>query len=124
AENNRQACLHNLGPLSSGARAFTAVTPPAKATASWDDRSRQACGYADRLYGVHFCCPEGGRYILSRNGKAMTCSVHGSAREPRQAKEPGERSPAGQLMRDLKELTAALTFTEHGLRAVLTIERK
>jgi hypothetical protein len=26
AENNHQACLHNLGPLSSGARAYTAVT--------------------------------------------------------------------------------------------------
>src|SRR5262249_14278077 len=70
AENNRQACLHNLGPLSSAARAYTALGAGKQGdrSLSWDDRARAAHAYADRMYGVHFYCPEGGRYVLARDG--------------------------------------------------------
>jgi hypothetical protein len=37
---------------------------------------------------------------------------------------PADDSPTGRLMRDFADLTAGLTFTPEGLRAVLTIERK
>ncbi len=124
AENNRQTCLCNQGPLSGIARALTAVPPGAEAgkTASWDDR--RIHDYAARVYGTHYACPDGGRYVLSADGKAVRCTVHGSPQDPRQGAAPADDSPTARLMRDFADLTAALTFTPEGLRAVLTIERK
>jgi hypothetical protein len=124
AENNRQTCLGNQGPLSGIARALTAVPPGAEAakTASWDDRRMH--DYAARVYGTYHACPDGGRYVLSADGKTVTCTVHGSPQNPRQGMAPADGSPTARLMRDFADLTAALTFTPEGLRAVLTIERK
>ena len=79
---------------------------------------------AGKLYGRTFCCPEGGRYELTQDGKAMTCSVHGSAREPRQPLEPSMDGTVGRLMHELQDVTAAVTFAPEGLRMTLTIERK
>jgi hypothetical protein len=62
--------------------------------------------------------------VLARDGKAMTCSVHGSARAPRQAKAPARESAVGRLLSDMTGLTAALTFRADGLRAVVVIDRK
>src|SRR5205823_2553078 len=57
AEANREACYNNLGPLSSAARAFTAAAPPKpKDHQSWDDRTRDALRWADRLQGAHHAC--------------------------------------------------------------------
>jgi hypothetical protein len=120
AENSRDACINNLGPLSSAARAFTAAGPANRKA----DRSAPALAYAERMYGLHFCCPEGGHYVLSPDGKTMTCSVHGSAADPRQREEPARDTPLDRLMRSFADLTAALTFREDGLHAVLVIERK
>jgi hypothetical protein len=123
AENNRQACLNNLGPLTGVGRAWGAAHPAGRG-GSWDDRSRAACRCADQLYGVHFFCPEGGRYVFSRGGKTMACSVHGSARDPRQPDAPAEDGPWSKLMRGFDGMTATLSFLEDGLRGVVTIERK
>ncbi|HYT89697.1 MAG TPA: hypothetical protein VEL76_13400 [Gemmataceae bacterium] len=125
AENNRQACQHNLGPLSSVARALSAVPPGEQAkTGSWDDRSRRVLEHAERVYGTRCSCPDGGRYIVSEDGKTVKCSVHGSILEPRQGSAPAANSATARLMRDFADLTAALTFTKDGLRAVITIDRK
>jgi hypothetical protein len=120
AENNRQACLHNLGPLSSIARAL-----PVKAGGQAPNEIGQAVHrLADQIHGVHFFCPEAGHYLHSPDGKAATCSVHGSALDPRQPAAPGENSTVTKLLREYTGMTMSLTFLEDGLHAVVTIDRK
>jgi hypothetical protein len=117
AEASRQSCLNNLSPLSSVARAAAASGEgPANAAAIGRE--------ADALYGVHFFCPDGGRYELSPDGSEIVCSVHGSALAPRQMSAPAANSPAGRLMEHFGGMNAALTFLEDGLHAVVTIQRK
>ena len=114
AEESRHACLKNLGPLSSVARAATAS----------NQSGVGATRIADGLHGVHFFCPDGGRYELQPDGQSVICSVHGSVMSPRQMPSPSADSPAGRLMDDFGGITAALTFLEDGLHAVVTIQRK
>jgi hypothetical protein len=120
AENNRAACIHNLGPLSSAARTLCGTN----GNLSWDTRTQQVHDCAARVYGTTFCCPEGGRYELTKDGKSMTCSVHGSALEARQPLEPAADSVTGRLMGSLSDVTAAVTLTPAGPRLSLTIERR
>jgi hypothetical protein len=120
AENNRQACLQNVGPLSSLARAYVAATSARSAEAIGRDMQK----LTDRLYGVHYFCPEGGHYLLAPDGKRIGCSVHGSADAPRQPAAPVEQSAPSRLLRDFTGLTASLTFMEDGLHAVVVIDRK
>jgi hypothetical protein len=122
AENNREACLNNLVPIANAGRALAAGKEGAKG--SWDERGKRAHAFADRLYGVHFYCPEGGRYLLSPDGKTCKCSVHGTPEAPKQPARPDERSQLGRLMKEFADLTATLTFLEDGLHAVVTIDRK
>jgi len=123
AENNREACLNNLGPLSSIGRAF-AATPNGNSTLSGKEHGDDLIEFADRFQAVHSFCPEGGRYLLSPDGKTIECSVHGSAGSPRQPIAPVEANALGKLMRDFTDLTATLTFLPEGLRAVVTIDRR
>jgi hypothetical protein len=116
-ENARQACLNNLGPMSSVARAMAAAGTPAGPAA---DVGKQA----DRLHAVHFFCPDGGKYEVSADGKDVTCSVHGSAAAPKQLAAPAPNSPTGKLMKQFAGATAQLTFLEDGLHAIVTIDRK
>jgi prepilin-type processing-associated H-X9-DG protein len=120
AENNREACLHNLGPLSSIARALHAKA----GGQSPDEIGRSVHRLADQTHGVHFFCPEAGHYIPSPDGKTGTCSVHGSALDPRQPAAPAENSAVTKLMREFTGMTVTLTFLEDGLHAVVTIDRK
>lgn len=120
AENNREACLNNLGPLASAGRAVVAASP----NASPPERDRQLRQLADRLHAVHFFCPEGGHYHLSADGKSVTCDVHGSALAPKQPSAPSDTTGLGKLMDELGDATATLTFMEDGLHAVVTVERK
>ena len=121
AESNREACLNNLGPLASVGRSVLAGQQSRERTE--EELGRAARQEADRLYGVHFFCPEGGHYLLSADGKTCRCSVHGTALEPKQGTEPSEKGSASAL-KGLNGLTAALTFRKEGLRAVVEIERK
>ncbi len=120
-EGSRQACLANLGPLSSVGRAMAATRSTGYPGAT---RSGDVQRQADRLFAVHFYCPDGGKYELSADGKRVTCSVHGSADAPRQLAAPAAGSPTGRLLSEFGGATAALTFLEDGLHAVVTIERK
>jgi hypothetical protein len=115
-ENAREACLNNLGPISSVARALAA---------SGDGRAtpEEVLRQADKLHAVHFFCPDGGKYLVSADGKEVTCSVHGSLAKPTQLPVPAANSPTGRLMREFGGATAALTFLEDGLHAVITIDR-
>jgi hypothetical protein len=118
AENNRLGCLDNLGPLSNVARSLTAAGNGKAADAA--DVLREA----RRLHDVRFFCPEGGRYLVSPDGKKCRCSVHGWDREPRQRAAPRPECPSMKLIRQFAGLSATLTFREDGLQAVLLIERK
>ncbi len=120
AENNREACLHNLGPLSSLSRALTSKA----AGRSADELDAELRRLSARLYGVHFFCPEDGRYAVSADGKTASCAVHGTALAPRQPRAPSDKSDLGKLLREFADMTLALTFMEDGLHAVVTIERK
>jgi hypothetical protein len=116
-ENARQACLNNLGPLSGVARALSAA---GGAAVKPGELERQAAV----LHAAHFFCPDGGKYEISADGKQVTCSTHGSALAPRQLSAPTPGSPTARVMKEFGGATAALTFLEDGLHAVITIERK
>jgi hypothetical protein len=118
AENNRQACINNLGPLSSAGRAVV------RAEKSPEAAGKEAQQLADQLYAVHFFCPEGGKYLLSPDGKTCSCSVHGTARDPRQNVAPNDAAGPGKVLQEFGGLTATLTFLEDGLHAVIVIDRK
>ncbi len=126
AENEREACLNNLGPLASAARALTALTPGADAAQAptGEALDRATVELAERLAGARFACPEGGAYHVSADGRQVSCSVHGTAADPRRPAAPSHHSPAGRTMRRLMDLTAALTFMDDGLHAVLVVKRK
>lgn len=79
---------------------------------------------ATHMYATRFYCPEGGQYTLTPDGLGCTCSIHGSPRDPRQSLAPAEDSELARLMRQFADLTAALTFLEDGLRAVVVIQKK
>ncbi len=116
-ENSRQACLGNLGPLSCVARALSAGSTGAATSAAVQRE-------AEKLYGVHFYCPDGGKYEVSADGKQVTCRTHGSAEFPQQLGALTAGSPAARLLDQFGGATAELTFLEDGLHAVVTIQRK
>lgn len=115
AESSREACLNNLGPLSSVAKAV--------ASAGGAD-AESVVAQADAVHAVHFFCPDGGKYELSDDGRQVVCSKHGSALLPRQGIAPADDSPMGKLLEEFGGVTMALTFLEDGLHAVVTVERK
>jgi hypothetical protein len=121
AESNREACLNNLGPLASIGRSVVAGSQRGQRREEQLGRATQQ--EADRLYGTHFFCPEGGQYMLSADGRTCRCSVHGTILEPKQATEPAKKGSTTALQ-GLDGVTAALTFRKDGLHAVVTIDRK
>ncbi|MDT5269314.1 MAG: hypothetical protein QOH49_1500 [Acidobacteriota bacterium] len=123
AENEREACLNNLGPLASAARALTAVTDGTQAPTG-EALDRATVELTEGLSGARFACPEGGVYHVSADGRQVSCSVHGTAADPRQPAAPSDQSAAGRTMRRLTDLTATLTFMDDGLHAVLVVKRR
>jgi hypothetical protein len=123
AENNRRAVLNHLSMLSGVARAMVAQEPamlkqdPATA-------AKQIVRQAEELYGVQFVPPDGGEYLLSRDGRSITHSLYGSQLEPRQLATPVPGGEHAALLESFAGVTAELTFLDDGLHAVLTIERK
>ncbi len=125
AENDREACLNNLGALSGVSRALTARAPGAAADGPTAEALDQLVWQAaDRFQGVHLFCPEGGRYVVATDGKTVSCTVHGSALDPRQPSQPTGESATGRLMSELAGATATLKFMPDGLHAVVVIDRK
>lgn len=125
AENDREACLNNLGALSGVSRALTARAPTAAAVGPTGEALDQLVWqYADRFQGVHLFCPEGGRYVTSADGRTVSCSIHGSVLDPRQPSQPTAESATSQLLREVAGATATLKFMPDGLHAVVVIDRK
>src|SRR5262249_11886625 len=119
AENNRAACRHNLGPLSSLARAAV----PASERKGGANLPATIRHLGEATYDTDFYCPDGGHYIFDADG-SVACSLHGSALVPHQPDAPASNTTLGQLLGSLSDMTILLTFREEGLHAVLTIERK
>jgi hypothetical protein len=124
AENERDACLNNLGPLADISRALTATAPGQQAAPTSAEINQAVLSQADRLHAVHYFCPDGGTYVVSPDGKSVSCTVHGTALAPRQPSSPSPASAAGRAMRSLNDMTATLTFLPEGLRAVVVVNRK
>ncbi|HEV8002937.1 MAG TPA: DUF1559 domain-containing protein [Planctomycetaceae bacterium] len=119
AENNRVACLHNLGPVSSLARAV--VSPADRQPRA--DLPKEVRELGAAIYDTHFYCPEAGHYVFDADG-SVACSIHGSALAPRQFDAPSPKSSLGRLLDTFADMTVLLTFREEGLHAVVTIDRK
>ena len=111
AENNRRACLENLGPLTSVARAL-------------DDDARGAglLELAEQVHGARAFCTEGGSYEVD-DDLGVRCSVHGTLESPTQAAGPSRNSELGKLLARFSGLTATITFLPEGLRAVVEVQR-
>lgn len=121
AENNRTACIHNLGPLSSLARASAALAPEA----STAERLAQVQLFASKVYGAHHFCPEEGEYTLDKDGRTIVCKVHGTALDPHQhSASQSHAARLGRSLHELSDIVLSLTFLEDGLHGVVVIERK
>ena len=124
AENNRQACLANLGPLASVGRAVVAQSAGAKdRERSGVDLGNEARRLADRLLAVTFFCPGRRplRAVLRRQDVLVQRPRQRDGPAPALA-EPGFQPEQGPA--DFGGLTATLTFLEDGLHAVFVLERK
>lgn len=117
-EAARQACLDNIGPLTSAARVAASshhddgeVTPEQLAsTASW-------------VYGGIHRCPCGGHYVRTKEGRVV-CEVHGNADLPQQPAPDADNGGSLEMLNSFSEIRVLLTFLEDGLHAVLEIDRK
>ena len=114
AESAREVCLRNLGPINSASR----LSP---------DAADAPASAARRAFGAHYVCPCGGEYHAQQttNGDpaVIVCSIHGDAAHPQQATTVPDASTAAKVTSTLGDITASLTFTEHGLQAVFKVHR-
>jgi hypothetical protein len=116
AENHRSACHDNQSLLVNVRRGWNDLAADAP-EATLMER-------VQRIYGVRPYCPDGGVYVFSAEGKSCRCSIHGTARDPRQPATPSPNSATGRLLREFAGLRATLSFEPEGLRAVAVIERR
>lgn len=117
-EAARNACLDNIGPLTSAARLATSshhddgeVTP------------EQLAASASSIYGGIHRCPCGGHYLRTKDGKVV-CDVHGNADHPQQPTPDAKNGGSLEMLNSFSEIRVLLTFLEDGLHAVLEIDRK
>jgi hypothetical protein len=116
AEQSQTSCRHNLVSLANVARAFPPPGPgTAAATARW---AAALTAHAERLYGTHFFCPEGGRYVPASDGKRLACTIHGDG------SEISAQGTLDEMLRRFPSLIATLTLGDEGARVVVTIERR
>ncbi|QEG42616.1 DUF1559 family PulG-like putative transporter [Roseimaritima ulvae] len=125
SESHREACLDNLGPLSSVQRALRSGDGNEHEHGDEHGEQQHAMeALAAKVYDTHYFCPAGGRYVPTADGKRVVCTEHGSALAPRQPVRLGEHTALGEFMKEFELLTMTLTFLEDGLHAVVTIDRK
>jgi len=117
-EAARQACLDNIGPLTSAARV---------AAGSHHDvpevPADELVATALSIYGGVHRCPCGGHYVLTKDGR-IACSVHGDADQPQQPAPNAANGGSLEMLNSFSEIRVLLTFLEDGLHAVLEIDRQ
>lgn len=116
-EAARQACLDNIGPLTSAAR-VAAGSHHAAPEVSPDELVATALS----IYGGVHRCPCGGHYVRSKDGR-IVCSVHGNADHPQQPAPDAANGGSLEMLNSFSEIRVLLTFLEDGLHAVLEIDR-
>ncbi len=120
-EAARQACLDNIGPLTSAARVAAGShhshhdAPEVPA----DELVTKALS----IYGGVHRCPCGGHYVLTKDGQ-IVCSVHGDADHPQQPVPDAPNGGSLEMLNSFSEIRVLLTFLEDGLHAVLEIDRR
>jgi hypothetical protein len=120
----RQLATETTGLLRPEDRNFLRVPGQRRNVFGLPERELRQLRAGEQYFDSHFFCPDGGRYAWSDDGKCVTCTVHGSASEPRQPAAPSPASDLGRLLGDLSDLKLTLTFLEDGLHAVVTVSRK
>ncbi len=115
-ENCRKTCHKNLAPLTVSARALHSLRGSDAPVTAGDLMN---CIYANSE--TTRLCPETGVYSYDADSGMVSCSVHGTADQPRQK---GTFETSGfLLMEEISRITAALTFIEEGLHARLIVRR-
>jgi hypothetical protein len=76
------------------------------------------------LRGYQPYCPSGGRYVIEEKSGSATCTIHGSAWNPRQPPAGDKSSRTLALVNTLERVNARLAFTPEGLMTTLDIKRK
>ena len=115
AENDRGACLNNVGPVSNLARALAAANPHMEA-GKFEEKLHEL---AHKIYGVDFYCPAGGKDVPADDRKSVTCRVHGTASPPQAQPEGG----SAQESQGFRRADVGRRF-EDSLHATVTIDRK
>lgn len=78
----------------------------------------------ESLRGYQPYCPSGGRYSLDAGGSAVSCSIHGNLRAPKQPPAGDASSKTLDFVNTLQRVNARLTFTPEGLMTTVDIKRK
>lgn len=117
-EAARQACLDNIGPLTSAARVAAGSHHDAT-----EITAEELVATASSIYGGIHRCPCGGHYVRTPEGRIM-CSVHGDADHPQQPVPDAPNGGSLQMLNSFSEIRVLLTFLEDGLHAVLEIDRQ
>lgn len=78
----------------------------------------------EHLRGYDHYCPSGGKYSIIPGTRAVTCSIHGTPRNPRQPADSQTDSKTMQLVNSIEKINARMAFTQEGLMTTLEIKRK
>ena len=117
-EAARQACLDNIGPLTSAARVAAGSHHDAPEVIA-----EELVAAASSIYGGVHRCPCGGHYVRTQDGR-IVCSVHGDADHPQQPVPDAPHGGSLEMLNSFSEIRVLLTFLEDGLHAVLEIDRR
>ena len=117
-EAARNACLDNIGPLTSAARVAASSHHDVA-----DVTPEQLAVSASTIYGGVHRCPCGGRYTYTKDGKVV-CDVHGNAHHPQQPAPDAGNGGSLEMLNSFSEIRVLLTFLEDGLHAVLEVDRR
>jgi hypothetical protein len=75
------------------------------------------------LRGYQPYCPSGGRYLVDERTGAVTCTIHGTAWNPKQPPAGDKSSKTLELVNSLERVNARLAFTPEGLMTTVDIRR-
>lgn len=117
AEAERCACHDCQGTLTNALRAVRGTNPDGAPKELMSD----AIELSSRLFQHRVHCLTDGDYVIAEDGTSVSCTVHGSVREPRQPETPGR---VAEFAESLQDVRMDLTFLEDGLHAVVTLESK
>lgn len=75
------------------------------------------------LRGYQPYCPSGGHYLIDERTGTAVCTVHGTARKPKQPVSGDKSSKTLALVNSLERINARMAFTPEGLMTTVDIRR-